>query len=119
MPAIDILNISSNEQTTWTNDLHILFAASGDLRNVIHTVAELPAAYKGKLTICINDMNANVVYRNVLLMLILCSSEDETTAIDTALYVWYSAFLKQDHIDFIQAAHPLQRRPPRLPYWQM
>ena len=102
MPAIDILNLAENEQATWTKDVNLLFAASGDLRNVIQTVANLPITYSGKSTIWINDQNINVVCRNTLMLLVLCSPEDEAKAIDTALHVWYSALLRPDHMELIR-----------------
>lgn len=70
-----------------------LFTASGDLRNVIRTVNELPLDYSGELTIVINDRVPHVTLRNMLLLLILGKTSDKRQAADVALHLWYSAFV--------------------------
>ncbi|KAF7762529.1 hypothetical protein Agabi119p4_9122 [Agaricus bisporus var. burnettii] len=53
MAAMDIVNLPNNEADS-TKDLTLAFIASGDLRNVVRTIA-LPSDYSGKLKILMND----------------------------------------------------------------
>lgn len=72
--------------------------ASGDLRNVVKTIAELPGSSLsgGKLSVVINDWDFDVAARNAILLLI-AFTEDESDAVDCILHVWFSAFTSQDH----------------------
>jgi hypothetical protein len=45
--------------------LLMLCIASGDLRNVIKTIASLPQSYTGKPSIVVNDVDFDIVARNV------------------------------------------------------
>jgi hypothetical protein len=71
--------------------------ASGDLRNVIQTVNQLPSDYSGELTILLNDREPTIVLRNMLLLMILGTIEDTTLAADVALHFWCSAFVQMHH----------------------
>ncbi|KAF8636838.1 hypothetical protein AX17_003230 [Amanita inopinata Kibby_2008] len=92
MPAIDIINLAANEKDP-TKDFSLAFVASGDLRNVVMTINSLPENYSGQLNILLNDHNLPVVFRNIVLLFILGSTEDQSLAADVALHFWYSAFL--------------------------
>lgn len=79
MPAVDILNMEENEGV---NDVHrnmsLLFAASGDIRNVVKSIAEgLSEGYDGRCTLVINDLNFMVVARNVILLFLALSLETD------------------------------------------
>ena len=107
MPALDLLRLEGNEGADTTEDLRLLFAgpwhlvsllsalttlASGDIRNVVKTLAELPTTYSGSCEVVINDWDPDVVARNVILILIaLRFSPSEAAPI--MLHVWYSAMI--------------------------
>jgi hypothetical protein len=57
MLALDILNIKDNEgeAETINRDIALLFAASGDLRNVVKSISGLPETYKGECSVVMND----------------------------------------------------------------
>ncbi|KAA1477214.1 hypothetical protein DENSPDRAFT_828525 [Dentipellis sp. KUC8613] len=96
VPATDIVNLINNENDT-NVDLSLVFAASGDLRNVMKTVNALPADYSGQLTILVNDIDPYTVARNLAILLILGQVSDENMAVDVALHLWYSAFVPVQH----------------------
>ncbi|KAF5328023.1 hypothetical protein D9758_018025 [Tetrapyrgos nigripes] len=95
MPAIDILNLNENEglAASQTRDLALAFVASGDLRNVIRTVNELPENYAGTLKILINDRDQMVQCRNLLLLVALGMIPELNEATEIAIHLWYSLFL--------------------------
>lgn len=69
--------------------------ASGDLRNVVKTIADLPAAATQRINVTINDREFAVVARNVILLLFALSAP-EGNPFDTAealIHLWYSAFI--------------------------
>ncbi|RAK79057.1 uncharacterized protein BO72DRAFT_476153 [Aspergillus fijiensis CBS 313.89] len=82
----------------YAKDLRLLFAASGDLRNVVKTVADLPTAYSGPLDITINDQDEDAVIRNVILLLVALVFDDPNEAIDCIIHLWYSALVRQSDI---------------------
>ncbi|QPC76664.1 hypothetical protein HYE68_007416 [Fusarium pseudograminearum] len=55
VPALDVLQLGSNEGDNYQGQLNLLFAASGDLRNVVKTVVELPSTYDQTINIVMND----------------------------------------------------------------
>ena len=71
--------------------------ASGDLRNVIHTVNNLPLNYSGKLTILLDDVQPSVAIRNLVLLLLLGDTSDPAQAAELAVHLWYSAFVTPSH----------------------
>lgn len=81
--------------------------ASGDPRNVFKTIASLPQSYVGKPFVVINDMDFDVVARNLIMLLLSLTIADEQEAIQTVLHVWYSAFIRPVDLQRIQALHPL------------
>jgi hypothetical protein len=70
-----------------------VFAGSGDLRNIIRTINELPSNYSGEITVLLNDREPVVVARNIMLLLILSHTDDRFKAADHALHAFYSAFM--------------------------
>jgi hypothetical protein len=73
------------------------------------TVNTLPMDYSGKLTIVINDREPIVAIRNIaLLMLLREGSTGLEQAADTALHMWYSAFMPLDyHLRLVAAVTTL------------
>jgi len=100
MPAVDMLNIAQNECVGQVHrDIRLLFAASGDIRNVIKSIVEgLPSEYNGQCSLVINDINFMVVARNAILLLVALSLETDD-AVMTMIHVWYSALLPHVMID--------------------
>ncbi|EFQ96687.1 hypothetical protein MGYG_08610 [Nannizzia gypsea CBS 118893] len=108
VPAVDVLRLGSNEGDGYQEDLHILFAASGDLRNVIKTVAQLPSSYSRSLHVIINDRDFDNVARNFTLLLIALVVEDANKATDHIVHLWYSALVRESDIDLLhQRISPL------------
>ncbi|RYP29499.1 hypothetical protein DL767_006689 [Monosporascus sp. MG133] len=92
-PAVDMIRLSQNEGVDFQGPVHMLFAASGDMRNAVLSVASLPPSYRGPLSIVINDREIDVVARNVILLLIFFVEENPTVAAEYVLHVWYSALI--------------------------
>ena len=51
----------------------------------------------------LNDHAPHVVVRNVVLLLLLGNISDETTAVNSALHFWYSAFMPSEYQLFISS----------------
>lgn len=98
IPAFDTLNLPKNEGASGNlPNLSLAYVASGDLRNVVRTVNELPDDYSGELTIVLNDREPMIVLRNMLLLMILGTMTDEigiAQAADVALHLWGSTFIR-------------------------
>lgn len=76
--------------------------ASGDLRNVIKTVAGIPGSYNHSLDITINDRDFDIVARNLILLLVALTVERVDDAVDCILHLWYSALVRECDIDILQ-----------------
>ncbi|CAG8470350.1 20392_t:CDS:2 [Cetraspora pellucida] len=67
MPAIDIVNLASNELSNGKScsdykvPFNLLFAASGDLNDVIASINGLPLDFNQPINICINDHAERIV----------------------------------------------------------
>lgn len=104
MPAYDLLKLPTNEGSDYEKELNICFAASGDLRNVFTTVAAIPMSYKGHIKWVINDMNAEVTKKNLLLLLTcLLYPNDEAFVAEAIIHLWYSTKISQRLLDTIQS----------------
>jgi hypothetical protein len=102
VPALDVLNLKENEGVNDVErDFHLLFAASGDLRNVIKSIVGLPIGYKGQCTVAINDKAFTIVARNVILLLVALQFEPET-AVPIMIHLWYSALLPARMLKMLQ-----------------
>ncbi|KAG8525730.1 uncharacterized protein KY384_000490 [Bacidia gigantensis] len=90
VPAYDILDLERNEGATFDQDINLCFAASGDLRNLIHTMKTIPSSYTRMSTAVLNDKEDLVTARNVILLLmsVMVVSEDLP---EMMLHLWYSA----------------------------
>ncbi|MAD87512.1 MAG: hypothetical protein CL912_31530 [Deltaproteobacteria bacterium] len=100
MPAVNILNMDESEGVCDIHrDMNLLFAASGDIRNVVKSITEgLPDGYDGRCTLVINDINFMVVARNAILLFLALSLEPEE-AVTILIHIWYSALLAPAMID--------------------
>lgn len=77
--------------------------ASGDLRNVIKTITELPESYKQPVAITINDNDPAVVARNFITLLIALAVEDTDEATDAIIHTWYSALPRNIDLYILQS----------------
>ena len=68
--------------------------ASGDLRNVVKTVASLPNDYSKTVSLVINDRDFDIVARNVIMLLIVLVVSDPIQAVDCLLHIWYSTLVR-------------------------
>ncbi|EIN05899.1 hypothetical protein PUNSTDRAFT_145782 [Punctularia strigosozonata HHB-11173 SS5] len=96
LPAYDVLNIAQNEGTS-VGSLNLMFANSGDLRNVIKTVNSLPLDFQGKTTIVLNDRDPWITVRNAVILRTLRASGDKRLLADIAYHLWYSAFIPDSY----------------------
>ncbi|KAF2623920.1 hypothetical protein BU25DRAFT_349343 [Macroventuria anomochaeta] len=103
MPALDILNSKNNEGEIKVieNDLALLFAASGDLRNVVTSLANLPETYEGECRVVLNDKEFIIVARNII-MLMTALLLDAKVAVPMIIHLWYSAILPRVMVDVLQ-----------------
>ncbi|KAA8576352.1 hypothetical protein EYC84_006485 [Monilinia fructicola] len=92
VPAIDMVQSSKNEGKEFPEQFNLLFAASGDIRNVVKSLIGLPTTYNGKCEVIINDRDFDIVARNVILLLIALVF-DPMQAADIMIHIWYSAFI--------------------------
>ncbi|KAI0114102.1 hypothetical protein GGR51DRAFT_505493 [Nemania sp. FL0031] len=102
VPAIDVIQLAKNEGLNFQQPLDLLFAASGDLRNVVLSVADLPPDYRSPLTIIINDLEFDIVARNLIFLLIMFIEENPNTAAEAMLHVWYSTLVTEPCYNLLQ-----------------
>ncbi|KAI9903766.1 hypothetical protein N3K66_000295 [Trichothecium roseum] len=102
VPALDVLKLDANEGVNYNRDLSLLFAASGDIRNVAKTIAELPESYKRSVHVVINDREFDVVARNIIILLIALVVEDPNEAAECIIHVWYSALLRESDMAILR-----------------
>ncbi|UKZ48554.1 hypothetical protein TrVGV298_002779 [Trichoderma virens] len=120
--AIDILNLKHNEGVDTTRDFSLLFAgkatinyqpfdSSRDLRYLVATLASLPSQSHRLLNITLNDPEIAVVSRNLMLLLVALDASqpaqdqdqaNTSRAIDTIIHFWYSAFLTDDIMLYLE-----------------
>ncbi|KAM0126323.1 hypothetical protein ACHAO1_010135 [Botrytis cinerea] len=100
-PAMDILKLEENERNLYEEDIAILFAASGDLRHVVKTIAGISNKLTQRLDITLNDGDFQVAARNAILLLFILNAPDITSSkaenlmsdTECLIHLWYSAFL--------------------------
>lgn len=104
MPALDILQLQNNEGSACAtnHDFSLLFAASGDFRNVIKTIAGMPDGYKGKCVAVLNDIDFVIVARNAIMLLVALQFEPGV-AVPMIIHLWYSALLPGYMVQAIQS----------------
>jgi hypothetical protein len=76
--------------------------ASGDLRNVVKTIAQVPDGYTMPIEVTINDNDLDVVARNAIILLIALVSDNADEAVDCIIHVWYSALIRKSDLDMLQ-----------------
>ncbi|KAI1777963.1 hypothetical protein F4818DRAFT_456940 [Hypoxylon cercidicola] len=97
VPAIDVIKLRENEggRGRFESSMNLLFAASGDIRNVILSIVSLPQSYRGPLNIVINDVDIDTVARNIIFLLVFFHEEDPVQAAEHVLHIWYSTLLTE------------------------
>ncbi|KAL5119566.1 hypothetical protein ACEQ8H_002412 [Pleosporales sp. CAS-2024a] len=102
MPALDILKMEENEGLqNLDRDISLLFAASGDCRNVVRTIVNLPEGYAGQCTAVLNDRDFAVVARNVIILLSALHYEPGIGAA-IMIHLWYSALIPAIMLETLQ-----------------
>lgn len=79
-------------------------AASGDLRNVIETVYNIPTGRASRSNFVINDHNQYIVFRNILVLLITMYGNTEATSIDAIIHLTYSCRITFAHRELLSSA---------------
>lgn len=77
--------------------------ASGDPRNIVKTLAELPQTYNGTLSVTINDHDPHIVARNIIICILAASVDNAGEASESIIHIWYSAFIRQTVLDLLTA----------------
>ncbi|KAL2037200.1 hypothetical protein N7G274_010063 [Stereocaulon virgatum] len=100
MPAVDVLNMEENEGACDIHrDMNLLFAASGDIRNIVESITQgLLDGHDGRCTLIVNDLNFMVVARSAILLFVALSLEPDE-AVPIMIHIWYSALLPNVMID--------------------
>ncbi|KAI0849407.1 hypothetical protein F5Y00DRAFT_269392 [Daldinia vernicosa] len=92
VPAFDVIQLKHNEGVDFQNPLNLLFPASGDMRNVILSIANLHS-YNGPLGIVLNDKEMDIVARNAIFLLTFFVEDNPIIAAEYVLHLWYSALI--------------------------
>lgn len=103
-PAVDMISlVGLNGRENLKMNLDILFAASGDLRNVIASLNNAVRLDR-PIHIVLNDLEPYAVVRNLILLLLLSSNLELGKVIEAAIHLWFSAFLTEEMVDTIKQA---------------
>ncbi|KFY76437.1 hypothetical protein V499_03938 [Pseudogymnoascus sp. VKM F-103] len=102
LPAFDVLQLGSNEGNDYGEQLSLLFAASGDFRNMVKTIALLPKSYSQPVDITMNDLDLDIVARNVIMLLIALTVDNIDEAADCIIHIWYSALIRKSDLNVLQ-----------------
>ncbi|KAI2825000.1 hypothetical protein CBS147321_5919 [Aspergillus niger] len=118
-PAVDVLQLESNEGTRYDGDLRLLFAASGDLRNFIQTIARIPGSYDRSLEVTIDDNDSDVVARNIIMLLLLQGTGNGDAVVDCIIHLLVSNVSDQGYLGIhrtLNATVPLLQTPVDNPH---
>lgn len=95
------MQLKDNEGLGYEKDVSLLFAASGEMRNMVKTLAEVPEQLDGKISVVLNDKDFDVVAPNAILLLISLMAEDKNQAAECMTHIWYSAFVTEKQVDLL------------------
>jgi hypothetical protein len=76
--------------------------ASGDIRNVAKTIANIPSCYHRSVYVTMNDKDIDIVARNAIMLLIAFVVDDIDKAIDCIIHVWYSTLIRDSDFNILQ-----------------
>jgi Domain of unknown function (DUF4470) len=83
----------------------MLFTASGDIRNVLKTIACLPEEYQQSISVVLNDRDFDIVARNLIMLLAtLQPDKHPDEVLESIIHVWYSAKLQSSHLHHLQSS---------------
>ncbi|KAJ7498077.1 hypothetical protein B0H11DRAFT_1715329 [Mycena galericulata] len=103
LPAMDCLQLATNEGMDDLKPLGDLKLSSGDLRNLIRSVNSLPPDYAGYCDILLNDTNPVLVNRNLVILFVLLSSGPSLEeAAELATHLMYSAALPGGGAEYVK-----------------
>ncbi|KAJ7483326.1 hypothetical protein FB451DRAFT_1439130 [Mycena latifolia] len=105
LPAIDCLQLPTNEgrDVDEVEPLGDLKLSSGDLRNLIRTINNLPSDYGGYCNILLNDTNPVLVNRNLVILFVLLSSGPSLEeAAELSTHLMYSAALPKEGAEYVR-----------------
>ena len=92
----DLILCSSRTDKNYHN------VASGDLRNVAKTIAQIPSSYNQPVGITLNDRDLDIVARNAIMLLIALVVENINEAVDCIIHVWYSTLIRKSDLNILQ-----------------
>ncbi|KAJ0423532.1 hypothetical protein BJY00DRAFT_321672 [Aspergillus carlsbadensis] len=115
VPAVDVLNLAQNEGNGHCSDIALLFAASGDLRNVVKTISELSEPFTRRIEATLNDREFYIVARNAILLLFSLTALEAPsipanglTHAEALIHLWYSASLPSEiRLQLVSRVKPL------------
>ncbi|KAI0850207.1 hypothetical protein F5Y00DRAFT_43671 [Daldinia vernicosa] len=109
-PAMDVLQLLRNEGPAYDKDITVLFAASGDVRNAVQTIRNLPPDFEHQVKMTINDKDFDITAKNAVILLLALSSLEEgynqtdfEILAETLIHVWYSATITKDTLSELQS----------------
>lgn len=62
------------------------------MRNVVQTIVGLPEQFSNRCELFINDIDDDIVARNIILLLTACCFDTQSAA-EAMIHIWYSALL--------------------------
>lgn len=64
------------------------------MRNMVQSIASLPDSYQGNLLFAVNDLDLDIVARNLIMLLLALDIEDSEQAVQSIIHIWYSASIR-------------------------
>lgn len=81
---------------------NLISIASGDLNDIVKTLACLPVLFRSSLEIVFNDADSIRTARNIIILLVALTVENLDEAIDVMFHLWYSSFITKAHFSILQ-----------------
>lgn len=69
---------------------------------MVKTIADIPESYKHPVHVVINDLEFDVVARNIIMLLIALVVEDPKEAAECIVHLWYSALLRESDMTILR-----------------
>lgn len=69
---------------------------------MVQTAVSVPPAYERLISIHINDMDLDIVARNLMLLLLSLIDADHEQAVECMIHLWYSAFVRERDLQFLE-----------------
>ncbi|KAI8488596.1 hypothetical protein Bbelb_336250 [Branchiostoma belcheri] len=99
--AQDLIKIEQNE-VEYPDNMAILLAGVGNLRNVMATVAGLEQSFKGNVHFALNDSDPQITARNVLFLSFLWKYRDHEEVARKLTQIWYSVKIAEEEALMVQ-----------------